>query len=307
MDGGGRLLRSVKLEPLAVSRGSLPAVIRPLPPRRPRRRGFRPPRFAGVAALGFLFASIGLVGAIQGGEIQSLRPSFEHFPHVIGRALGFGVQRITISGQVELSEQEIVAASKVNASHSLALLDVNQIRNRILSLPLVESASIRKLYPNDLAIDIVEREAFAVWQRDGELRVVSSDGTPTEKMRDPRFVDLPLVVGEGANRRVKDFVALIDKAPELKARIRAGSLIGERRWNIMMTNGVLVRLPEAGAAEALQRLANAQRDQRLLDRDILSIDLRQPDRMTVRLASEPAEMRLESARKKMGKWVGSDA
>ena len=39
-----------------------------------------------------------------------------------------------------------------------------------MALPLVESASVRKLYPNDLAIDIVEREAFAVWQRDGELK-----------------------------------------------------------------------------------------------------------------------------------------
>jgi cell division protein FtsQ len=307
MDGGGRLLRSVKMEPLALSRGSLPVVVRPLPPRRPRRRGVELPRHAGAALVGVFFIVVVLAGALQGGHLNALRPSIEAAPHAFGRLIGFGVQRITISGQVELSEQEIVAASGVDARHSLAFLDVNHIRRQIMALPLVESASVRKLYPNDLVIDIVEREAFAVWQRDGELRVVASDGTPTEKMRDPRFVDLPLVVGEGANLRARDFVALVDKVPELKPRIRAGSLIGERRWNLTMTNGVLVRLPEVGADEALQRLATAQREQRLLERDILSIDLRQRDRMTVRLAAEPAETRLEAARKKMGKWVGSDA
>lgn len=291
-----------------VARGPLPVVVqRPLPPRRLKHKGIKLPRFAGPGALAGLFIAIAIAGIIQGGEFQGFSQRNGGVLDTVGRWAGFGVQRVTISGQVELSEQEIVAASGVDARHSLAFLDVRKIRDRIMALPLVEKASVRKLYPNDLVIEIVEREAFAVWQRDGELRVVASDGTPTEKMRDPRFVNLPLVVGEGANLRAKDFVALIDSSPELKSRIRAGSLIAERRWNLTMTNGVLVRLPEQGAATALQRLARAEREQRILQRDILSIDLRDPDRMTVRLAAEPAETRLEAAKKKMGKWVGSDA
>ncbi len=307
MDGGGRLLRSVTMEPLASPRGSLPVVTRPLPPRRPRAKGFTLPRHTGTFAAAGFFTAVALAGLVQGGHVHSLRPSLEGVHHSAGRLVGFGVQRITISGQVELNEREIVAAAGVDARHALPFLDVDHIRRQILTLPLVERASVRKLYPNDLVIDIVEREAFAVWQRDGELRVVASDGTPTEKMRDPRFVDLPLVVGDGANARARDFVALLEKTPELKHRIRAGSLIGERRWNLTMNNGIIVRLPETGADEAMQRLARAQREQKLLDRDILAIDLREPDRMTVRLAAEPAETRLESAKKKMGKWIGSDA
>ena len=260
-----------------------------------------------AVVVALLFAAVALAGMVQGGHLQSIGQSSGDVAHFLGRWAGFGVQRVTISGQVELTEQEIVAAAGVDAHHSLAFLDVGKIRERIMALPLVERASVRKLYPNDLVIELTEREAFAVWQRDGELRVVASDGTPTEKMRDPRFVNLPLVVGEGANTRAKDFVALIEKTPELKARIRAGSLIGERRWNLTMTNGILVRLPEQGADEALQRLARAEREQKILERDILSIDLREPDRMTVRLAAEPAETRLEAAKKKMGKWMGGDA
>ncbi|WP_342361306.1 cell division protein FtsQ/DivIB [Terrarubrum flagellatum] len=294
--------------PLAMTRGAVPAVVqRPLPPRRPRRRGVKLPRFIGAWSVAGLFSMVALAGAIQGGHLQTLRQTYGDFHHVAGRIAGFGLQRVTISGQVELNEREIVAAAGVDSRQSLLFLDVAQIRDKILALPLVESASVRKLYPNDLVIDIVEREAYAVWQRDGELKVIASDGTPTEKMRDPRFVDLPLVVGEGANKRAKDFVALLDVAPELRSRIRAGSLIGERRWNLTLANGILVRLPEVDAADAMKRLARAQREQRLLERDVLAIDMRDPDRITVRLAAEPAETRLEAAKKKMGKWMGNDA
>ena len=216
----------MKTAPLAVARGPLPVVVqRPLPPRRLRRKGVQLPRFFGTGAMVGLFSAVALAGAVQGGHLQTLRQSYGDIHHMLGRWAGFGVQRVTISGQVELTEQEIIAAAGVDARQSLAFLDVIRIRDKIMTLPLVESASVRKLYPNDLVIEIVEREAFAVWQRDGELRVIASDGTPTEKMRDPRFVDLPLVVGEGANRRAKDFVALVEKTPELRSRIRAGSLI----------------------------------------------------------------------------------
>lgn len=307
MDGGGRLLRSVNATPLLAMRGALPAVVRTPPPRRIRNSATRLPRFAGTAAMAALFAGIALAGAAQGGHLQSMRAGFGDMHHTVGRMLGFGVQRVTISGHVELSEAEIVAASGVDGRQSLPFIDVNAIRERIMALPLVERASVRKLYPNDLVIDVVEREAFAVWQKDGDLNVIASDGSPTEKMRDPRFVDLPLVVGEGANRRAKEFVALIDAVPELKARIRAGSLIGERRWNLKMTNGLLVKLPEEAPDDALRRLARAQREGKLLDRDILSVDLREPDRIIVRLTAEPAEIRLDAARKKLGKWAGNDA
>ncbi|MGL4496720.1 MAG: cell division protein FtsQ/DivIB [Beijerinckiaceae bacterium] len=310
MDGGGRFLRPVMVGEKPAS-ASLPAVIKhhlPVPVRSARRqRGLRIPKFLGTGSLAALFAAVGLSGAIYGGGVAQLRDAYGEFHHLAARALGFGVARVTITGHVELSEAEILAATGVTARHSVPFLDIADVRQRIMNLPLVETASVRKLYPNDIAIDITEREAFAIWQKDGELRVVASDGTPTEKFNDPRFLNLPLVVGPGANKRAKEFAALIEKTPDLRARIRAGVLIGERRWNLKMTNGIDIKLPEDKPELALQKLSSLQREQRILERDVLAIDLRIPGRMTVRLAAEPAEQRLDAAKKKMGKWQGNDA
>ena len=101
-----------------------------------------------------------------------------------------------------------------------------------------------KLYPGELQIGIKEREPFALWQKDGRVAVIADDGTVLEVLRSARADALPLVVGRGAETRAKDFLALLDRYPEIRAQVRASILVGERRWNLRLKNGLDVRLPE---------------------------------------------------------------
>ena len=41
-------------------------------------------------------------------------------------------------------------------------------------------------------------------------------------MRDDRFINLPFVVGEGANTKVADFLAMLGKAGDLRSRVAPG-------------------------------------------------------------------------------------
>jgi cell division protein FtsQ len=199
-----------------------------------------------------------------------------------------------------------LAAAGVGPKTSLAFLSVAETRERLERVPLIKSASVRKLFPNELAVTLVEREPHAVWQLHGELFVVAADGTVIDSMRDGRFADLPFVVGEEANGRVKEYLALLEAAGPLRSRIRAGTLVSGRRWTLKMTNGLDVRLPEQGVAEALGRLAKLQAEQRILDKDALALDLRVPDRVAVRLSEEAAEARAEAVKKKPARGKGVD-
>ena len=82
-------------------------------------------------------------------------------------------------------------------------------------------------------------------------------------------------------------------------------LVAERRWNLKLRNNLDIRLPETDVAPALDRLVALDRDKRLISRDILAIDLRLPDRVTVRLSDAAAQAR-EEARKPQ-KRKGGDA
>ena len=173
-------------------------------------------------------------------------------------------------------------------------------------MPLIKNASVRKLYPNELIVGIEERKPYAIWQLNGELFVIAADGTVIDLMQDDRFLGLPFVVGEFANTRTKEYLALLEAAGPLKKRIRAGTLVSGRRWTLKMDNGLDIRLPEIGAKEAVAHLAKLEQERKILEKDVLAIDLRMPDRVVVRLSEEAAAARLEAQKKKAPRGKGVD-
>jgi cell division protein FtsQ len=88
--------------------------------------------------------------------------------------------------------------------------------------------------------------------------------------------------------------------------VHACVLVGERRWNLRLKNGIDVRLPESDIAPALERLVALDRAKNLITRDIVAIDLRLADRVTVRLSDAAAQARLEALKDK-AKKKGGDA
>src|SRR5205085_1980112 len=83
--------------------------------------------------------------------------------------------------------------------------------------------------------------------------------------------------GRGAQRKAREFLALLDRYPALRAQVRASVFVAERRWNLMLTNSLVIRLPETGIAGALETVAALDRDKHILSRDLLAVDLRLPD------------------------------
>jgi cell division protein FtsQ len=321
MDGGGRYLQPMTAYPAgravahAASGGRRPA---------PRSKKFfgtsksvrrrsagvpieqRIPRFLGTyLALGFLTGVV-TFGLWQGGHLDGFIRENGQPHHALARAVGLGLEQVTISGISQIRENEVLAAAGINSKLSLAFLDVNDLRERLERVPLIKSATVRKLYPNELVIGLTEREPHALWQNNGELFIVASDGTVIDLMQDERFVNLPFVVGENANTRSKDYLALLDAAGPLKSRIRAGTLVAGRRWTLKMDNGMDVRLPELGAAQAMARLVKLEEEQKILEKDVLAVDLRMADRVVVRLSEEAALARAESLKKKPMRGKGID-
>jgi cell division protein FtsQ len=123
----------------------------------------------------------------------------------------------------------------------------------------------------------------------------------------PRLIRLPLVVGRGAELRAKEFLAILARYPDLRDQVRASVLIGERRWNLRLRNGLDIRLPETKVEQALITLAQLDKDKKLLSRDIVSVDLRLPDRVTVRLSEAAAAARAEALKDKKPVKKGTSA
>src|SRR5260370_17426115 len=93
---------------------------------------------------------------------------------------------------------------------------------------------------------------------------------------DSRYADLPFVVGEGANGRVREFVGLLEAMDELRPRVEAGVLVGQRRWNLRLKSGADIKLPEDNPQAPVAELLTLQRQSRLLEKDALALPFRAP-------------------------------
>ncbi|MGH6840280.1 MAG: cell division protein FtsQ/DivIB, partial [Methylocella sp.] len=269
-----------------------------VPPARQSRPGLRHKILARLAAPGTgacfslaLFAAAGAYGAVTGGHYAAFVAAQGQPADILAKALGFSIKAVTIAGERELKEQDILAIAGISPRNSLLFLDVAKIRERLTRLPQVKEAAVTKLYPDRLLIEIEERQPFALWQCDGQVQIVAADGVPLAAMRDQRFIHLPLVVGTGANEKLGQYVALLETAGDLRERIVAGVLVAGRRWTLKTANGIDVLLPEIEPGAALARLDDLERTSHVLDKDILSLDLRQSARVVARLGEEAAAER----------------
>src|SRR5262245_51263474 len=247
---------------------------------------------ATAATAAFLLASLAY-GAVKGDHVAAVVTAFKDARDGLANAAGFRIVALALDGNHHLSRDEVLASAGVSGTTSLLFLDVEHARERLKADPWIADATVLKLYPGELQIRVKERNAFALWQKDGRVSVIADDGTVLEPFVAPSLTGLPLVVGRGAETRAKEFLALLERHPQLREQVRASVLVGERRWNLRLKNGMDVRLPEADVAAALERLMALEREKSLTTGDLAMIDLRLADRVTVQLSDAAAAARAE--------------
>ena len=309
MDGRGRLAQSVtrpapRSRPAAASRGlvnrSVRRIMLPL-------AHVHVPRRAGLIAAFVFLAATGAYGAIKGGHVADIETFLKDTADAGANSMGMRIATVSLSGQRQVSREQIFAAAGVTDHSSLLFLDVADARAKLEAIPWIAEATVRKLYPDRLQITVTEREAFALWQLQGKVTAIAADGTVLSDKVEPRLATLPFVVGKGAAVKARDFLAVLDKFPPIRDQVRAAIYVAERRWNLRLKNGIDVRLPETDVEAALAALVKLDAEKKLLTRDITAVDLRIADRLTVRLSDAAAAAREEALKKAAPKKKGSDA
>jgi cell division protein FtsQ len=328
MDGGGRLARSLRsLRPQAdLKAAAIGAVIllrgrlgsNRAAAHQPQHREQPPhrligllerylPHRAGVAATVLILLGSAGFGIVKGGHLEQLTSALSDTRNAIANSAGFRITTVVINGRKQLSHDEVLGVGGVNGRSSLLFLDAATVRDKLKANPWIAEATVLKLYPGQLQIDIAERSAFALWQQDGRLSVISDDGAVLEPYVSRRFLLLPLVVGKGAETRARDFLALLARYPQVRSATKAAVFVGERRWNLRLKDGLDIRLPENDVGNALASLSKLDKEDRLFSRDIVAIDMRLPDRLTVQLSEDAAKAREELFKDKKLKKKAGDA
>jgi len=210
---------------------------------------------------------------------------------------GFGIGRIAISGQSLTSEATILKALALEPDISTLNFDADAALARIEAIASVKSASIRKVYPGELAVSIVEKVPMARWRIGNATYLVDEDGSPVA-VDDGSFRELPLVVGDGAADDAMAMIRTLGRYPAITRDLAALSRIGDRRWDLIFYSGLRVQLPENGVAQALQQLDMYESTAMLLERDVTVIDMRVPGMVSLKLGELSVKARADAAKAK---------
>ena len=211
-----------------------------------------------------------------GGDFKRNRPM----------AMGFVIERVDVMGEGRLREEDVRRALGVYAGDYLFGIDMDGAQKRVESLSWVDRAVVRRLWPDRIVVQIIERQPYALWQYQGEIKVVDAKGTAITDANAAQFTQLTLFVGQAAGEQAASLGQMMGEFPQIAPRVESFIHVNDSRWDIILDDGaVRVMLPELNMRKALRQLQSLQTQTQILDRTIETIDMRLPDRLTLSPAS----------------------
>lgn len=255
---------------------------------RGRKRSFRYARQQMAPYGAFLtFAIVVMIGSAlwAGGVLAQWRLEASYMTQRFLVSQGFAVKSVNVEGRHYTTKDELYAALNVTSGDSLFHVNINDVQRRIESLDWVDQADVIRLWPDTLHIVLVERRPAALWQLGGQITLIDRSGTVISPDHLTEFNGLPHVVGPGAGVEAAHLIDLLGRYPLIKARVSAAVRVGDRRWNLRLDNGVDIQLPDRQEDQALDLLTQMDARHRLLARDIVSLDMRVPGQLFIRLDS----------------------
>ena len=208
---------------------------------------------------------------------------------------GLKVGKITVSGRNDIPREELLAAVSVKQGDPILEIDTAAVRDRLQQLGRVRTASVTRLLPDTIHIELVERRPLAIWQNNGRHQLVDQEGKVIAGQVG-NATGLPLVVGQGAPAHAAEILSVIAREPKLAALVVAAVRVSDRRWDVRLGNGITVRLPEVDYAGAWHRLAALERSHGLTGRAIDAVDMRLADRLVIHMLDEALKSRLGPAK-----------
>ena len=196
--------------------------------------------------------------------------------------LGFRVNKITLRGRVNTPRENIIKVVGLKRGDPILGFEVEDLQKKLINLPWIKSATVKRNWPNTVEIRISERYPIALWQRNKYQYLIDTEGKIITSKGLNSFRNLLLVAGKGAHKAAPTLIAIIKSEPPLAAKVSTASLIGQRRWNLKLKTGIEIRLPARDPLKAWQRLSYLNSKHKVLARDIQIIDMRLPSRLIIR-------------------------
>ena len=195
--------------------------------------------------------------------------------------IGFRLQILEVNGRNHTTHEELIDALKLQNNEPILSINLSEKRKNVEQLGWVEKAYLERILPDTLRLSIIERKPIALLQTQNGHQLIDQKGEAILGAAPETFGHLPVVSGEDAAIGANHLIETLKTEPELYAEIWAVHYISTRRWNVLMKNGVTIKLPEYEPGYAWSKLARLDYKNQIIHRDLAVIDMRLQDQILI--------------------------
>jgi cell division protein FtsQ len=162
------------------------------------------------------------------------------------------VRVVSVDGEIKyLNKQGLQKTVAQAVSGNFFTVDLVRIRHQIEQLPWVKSASVRRIWPDILAVRVQEQTPLAYW---GEDAMVNPQGEVFKPQHLPRLPGLAMLIGEAeqADRITEGYLKVRTLLQTAGLELKRLWVDARQSWRIETGEGLLLDL---GRRDVMPRLS----------------------------------------------------
>ncbi len=164
----------------------------------------------------------------------------------------FPIKEVKIAGLEHVDHQEVQHLLRPLVQKGFFAVDVDLIKERLMHFSWVSEAYVRRVWPNQVVIQVVEKKPIARWNHASLLTTAGEIFSPHQ---DSHPIDLPLFIGpEGEHMQVLSYyLKMTTLLKPLQFKIISLELKPQLTWQVILSNGIKLNI---GYKDVLTRISH---------------------------------------------------
>ena len=151
------------------------------------------------------------------------------------------IKNITIENNKIIKETEIKEKLVFLYETNFFFLRTKNIEKKLKEIQFIESYQVKKIYPNNLRIKIIEKKPIAIIQRAKQKKYITARGDLIDFRDIKKFRDLPIVFGD--QKSFSNFYLNLQNINFPFEEIKTFYLFESKRWDLLTLKNQLIKLP----------------------------------------------------------------
>ena len=170
------------------------------------------------------------------------------------------LKKIQIEGANNSDNKKIAETLDQFKGKSIIFVNRYKMNMSINNLQFIKELKIKKIYPDTVRLEIIEYKPIGILNKKNTKILLTSGGEIIRNYNSSKFKNLPLVYGDKAEKYFSNFYNSLENINFQINLISQFNHFDINRWDIVLKNGKIVKLPVKNYENSLNKFLSLYED-----------------------------------------------